>query len=548
MLTFFEKKRCVGAVLLVVILGFAMLHCMHPSADFPHQTAWMDDDAKYTDEGWWAIAATRAHLTGNWQLAGDYNPAPATPLLPLLEWITFSITGVSLIAARGLVTCIFLLDVYLGYRVVRAAGSEIGAYMCAGVLLTSSYFYCFSRIALLEPLVILLLLVALETALHLSKSRYYLKTAGFLGFLCALLMLAKPTAVFGFPALLFTALWPMRQSKKQLVQVFSVGIASYIIPISVWIVLLVQSGNWNLYSYLLSINVYPKEAHFWIAFSVAKSLYHFVQVDPLLITAGMIFPLFLLILWQRTGRTIETHGRFTVCFLLSVGFYLFVVYQDLAQARSFAVAAFFLVLMLGIGAGALVKSTGAEARMGKIFLGILAVCLAWNGFRTLHYGLHPEYSFSRAVAELTRYVDEHPNGNRILVSSSSDSIYAMSHLPGLCDAWGTEPLAGRIARYQPGWFAVWNSITPEEVEAIHTTSWMEEVGAWEAFDRPTRNRLVLIKLHPLSEAARLSHQKNSPREFYPEDKMLIPLEDRKMAQQNKAQKIRLLHTIFHHGQ
>ena len=70
-----RPRRWAYAVWLIVIGGFAVLHALHLSADFPNNTPWIFDWAKYTDEGWYGNAAVRAHLFGNWYLRGDFNPA-----------------------------------------------------------------------------------------------------------------------------------------------------------------------------------------------------------------------------------------------------------------------------------------------------------------------------------------------------------------------------------------------------------------------------------------------------------------------------------------
>jgi hypothetical protein len=84
------------------------LHAWHLRADFPNGSPWIFDWAKYTDEGWYGNAAIRAHLFGNWYVAGDFNPAVAVPVWPFLEWVLFFFTGVTVEAARGLaVACFF---------------------------------------------------------------------------------------------------------------------------------------------------------------------------------------------------------------------------------------------------------------------------------------------------------------------------------------------------------------------------------------------------------------------------------------------------------
>ena len=96
-----SSKRWLLALWLVVIAGFAVLHALNLTADFPNHSPWLSDWAKYTDEGWYGNAAIRAHLFGNWYMPGDFNPAVAVPVWQFLEWILFFFTGVTVEAARG---------------------------------------------------------------------------------------------------------------------------------------------------------------------------------------------------------------------------------------------------------------------------------------------------------------------------------------------------------------------------------------------------------------------------------------------------------------
>ena len=65
-----KLRRWGYAVWLLAIAGFALLHAWHLRADFPIGSPWVFDWAKFTDEGWYGNAAIRAHLFGNWYVAG----------------------------------------------------------------------------------------------------------------------------------------------------------------------------------------------------------------------------------------------------------------------------------------------------------------------------------------------------------------------------------------------------------------------------------------------------------------------------------------------
>ncbi len=73
------------------------------------------DWAKYTDEGWYGDGAIRHFQRGHWYVPGDFNPAAALPVWPLLEASLFRFTGVSLTAARALTLAIFGLILLASY-------------------------------------------------------------------------------------------------------------------------------------------------------------------------------------------------------------------------------------------------------------------------------------------------------------------------------------------------------------------------------------------------------------------------------------------------
>ena len=86
----------------------------------------------------------------------------------------------------------------------------------------------------------------------------------------------------------------------------------------------------------------------------------------------------------------------------------------------------------------------------------------------------------------------------------------MTHLPSICDDFGTMKLPDKLARYQPGWWATWNDIDPRILEALHVHYSLEQVASFHALDDPDRNVLVLFKLHPLSQDRKLDPTLRQP--------------------------------------
>ena len=184
------------AVWIAAIACFALLHAWHLRADFPNGSPWISDWAKYTDEGWYGNAAIRGHLFGNWYVAGDFNPAVAVPVWPFLEWLLFFLTGVTVEAARGLAVACFFLNLVLSYLLLRGSGSA-GPDQASGarsrgprwmallgvtLLATSPFLYCFSRLAILEPLETTLILAAMNLAVRLGNLRRPLRASAWIGF------------------------------------------------------------------------------------------------------------------------------------------------------------------------------------------------------------------------------------------------------------------------------------------------------------------------------------------------------------------------------
>src|SRR5271170_2634298 len=114
----FRNLQAAEALLLLFASIFLILHALHLNADFPNHSPWMDW-AKYTDEGWYGDGAIRHFQRGHWYVPGDFNPAAALPVWPLLEGTLFRFTGVSLVAARALTVAIFGLILAASYLLLR---------------------------------------------------------------------------------------------------------------------------------------------------------------------------------------------------------------------------------------------------------------------------------------------------------------------------------------------------------------------------------------------------------------------------------------------
>jgi Dolichyl-phosphate-mannose-protein mannosyltransferase len=522
------------AVWLGIIVGFAMLHAVNLRADFPNHSPWSMDWAKYTDEGWYGDAAIRAHLFGSWYMPGDFNPAVVVPVWPFLEWVLFFLTGVRPEAARALAVAIFFVNLLLSYLLLRTSGSRSMALLALTLLVTNPFLYCFSRLAILEPLLTAFLLAALNVAARLKRVRYPVVAAGCVGLLLALAVMSKTTAIFLLPAVAWAMIVPLWTTPKRAVACALTAVGVLVAAGGLWMALIVRLGLLADFKYYFFVNSYRRPTElYWPLVSLWWSFHGVMWVDKILaplsgliVLAALIFPT---MAWARGLLRDPVFGTSVLAIL---GCILFMTYQNHPQPRYFAVVAFFCCFLVAMGAEAWARPALGDAASGRfslrspggliMVLAILAGCL--GGARTLRYASHSEYTFINAADQLAGYINMHPNGNRLLVSVSGDEITLLTRLSALCDDFGTMDLPEKLAAYKPGWYATWNDFDPDTLEDLHTRFSLEQVAEFPAFDDPDRNVLVLFKLHPLPGGQVRDPQKQDLKNPLPDDSIGIPME------------------------
>lgn len=499
------------------ILIFAALHFVHLNADFPNYSRWMDW-SKYTDEGWYGNAAIQYHLTGSWFVDGDFNTAAALPVWPFLEWLLFFFTGVSITAARALAVSFFAANLTLSYLLLRSQHNRWIAMLGVTLLATSSYLYCFSRLAILEPLLICLTLTNLNLAVRLPRLSRPALVSVLIGLLFTLMVLTKTTAVFLVPALAWAFWYPQRRDFKSFVRNAAIAAAATAISWGSYFFLLVRPHYLKDYKYLFFVNVYQKPTSIfgWLA-AYYYSFHGGLWCDRILIPLAGILVLLVLVLCRSMLR-----NPVFISSLLAIGGYVFFVgYHNNMQPRYYAVLCYFAFFVIVQSVAALVQT---KKILGYAALLPILVAVGMNATELVSYVRHPEYTWVTAAKKLTRYIDQHPNGNRLLLSISGNEIEMISHLPTICDDFGTLDLPSRIRKFKPGWYAAWNDLDPGTLEDLHTQYSLEQVAVFPAFDDEERNKLVLFKLHPLPGGMTLDPGERDLTEPLPWDRFSVPIE------------------------
>jgi hypothetical protein len=488
-----KLKKALPIFWMMAIAAMAALHFLHLRADFPNYTRW-HDWAKFTDEGWYGNAAIQHYIRGSWYLPNDFNPAPSVPVWPALEGILFHFTGVSVLAARLLAVFFFAANLVLSYTFLRTQEKRWVALLGTSLLAASSFLYCFSRLAILEPLLTSLALIALLLAARIgtaaTPARRTLLSV-LLGLLCCVMILTKTTALFLLPSVVYSLWYPQRKAIPDFARTFFVTLASGASLWFAYFLLLVRPQYFKDYRYFFHINIYPPPTALAAKIGVyLRAIRGLLLIDPTLV----LLALAVVLLSLAFARSLWRNPVFVSSLIAVASYTLFIGFHNNPQPRYYAVVAFFMVFAATFATAALLRSHRA---LGSIALAVFIVSIAVNAHQTIAFARHPTYTWVTAARDLTDYIDAHPNGNRLLIATSGSDISLITGLPTMCDEFGVGDLPTRLRINQPGYFAAWNDLDPVVLRGLHTRYWIEQVAAWPAFDDPDRNLLVLFKLHPL---------------------------------------------------
>jgi 4-amino-4-deoxy-L-arabinose transferase-like glycosyltransferase len=517
--------RAVEAVLLLAATLFLALHALHLNADFPNHSPWMDW-AKYTDEGWYGDAAIRHFQRGQWNVPGDFNPAAALPIWPLFEAALFRFTGVNLVAARALTVGIFGLILLSSYLLLRrwhnlTAPAEKNRSLAPAIavllLAVSPFCFVFTRLAILEPLLILFTLLALLAASYAEPQQQGTNKSSLrralpllaLGLLLPLMVLTKTTALFLLPAIAWL-LWA--RAGYSLRPFLRLSLPPAALAAALWLAyyaFLVHSHLLLDYRYLFSANAYTGIT-LATAFSVLRdTLRDGLWIGEILYPLALLAAASALFLRPRLLR----NPLIPALLLWAAGYAAFLAYHNNLQPRYYLVIAIPLTLLVPIVFETLWTRTvtPATAPLRRLAVAsiaaVLAVLTLTDARQTLHFLRTPDYTFTTAAAQIHRIVAADHTHNPLVLSISGSNLSLMTGLPSICDDFGTMDLAVRVRAYRPGWYVAWNQVDDDKMDALTPMYHLQRVAAFPAMDDPERNLLILYRLDPAAPTAPPHHHR-----------------------------------------
>ena len=477
-------ERRLHNIFLLLALVLCLLRFAYLRADFPNHSPWMIDQAKFTDEGWWANAAVRHFLIGHWEIPGDYNPAPAVPVWPVLLAVVFHFTGVSIVAARAVNVFFSMATVVLLYLLVRRYASETTAAAAALLLAASSFAFAFSRLATLDSIVNFEFCLLLWIASYANPKRIW--PSILLGILIPILLFTKTTAIVLLPAALWL-LW-MATRKRFLLSCLLAG-AVAAAGIGIYLSLILRSGYAGDYHYFFNINALADVEWDRTALLLQQLLRHGMWIDPILYPAALAV-LLLSLLWLRQ---LWRNPLFTASWIAFAGNAVYILRrQDDYAPRYFLAMLVPLILVLVL---VLQELRLRNRALASVLAATLALALVFDTAQILGFLRHRQYQFYNAAQSIKAIVHADPRAHRLLLGSSGDQLSLMTGIPSINDGYSREDLAQKLSRYQPGWYVGWNELDQDILGSLSAFR-LEKVATFRVFDHDERDSLTLYRMVP----------------------------------------------------
>jgi len=477
-----------GWGLLALFIG--CLRFLYLRADFPNFSPWSVDQAKYTDEGWWASAAIRHRLLGHWNLPGDYNPAVVLPVWPCSLDILFRFTGVSMVAARALSVATSIATLTLVALLVRRytrPGSGWAPVLAVLLLSTSPFAFVYSRLAILDTFVIFQFCLLMLIASYADENR--VAALASVAVLIPVIVLTKTTAVVLLPAVAWL-LWRAMTGTPTKIRMLAVGLVGLIAALLVraYVAFVFLRGHEIDYREFYDVNSLTP-----IDWTQTIGILEEIFVRCMWI-GRIVFPLAialvaLAILWLRT---IWRNPLFVASCLAIAGQVTFLF----ATQGSFAPRYFLPMLVPIVVLIALTMEelkTRVTTKSYDFTLVLVGIALVLNILMIRSFLAHRTFQFYDAARSVERTVRADANSNHLILGVSAADLSLITGLPSINDVYGTQSLPERIATYKPDWYLAWNGVGSVEQDALAGYR-IEKVAAYPAFDDDERDILVLYRL------------------------------------------------------
>jgi 4-amino-4-deoxy-L-arabinose transferase-like glycosyltransferase len=477
-------ERWLHWIFLLLALVLCLVRFAYLRADFPNHSPWMIDQAKFTDEGWWASAAVRHFLIGHWQVPGDYNPAAVVPVWPALITLVFQLTGVSIIAVRAVSVSFSIATVALVYFLARRYDvSRTMAALAALLLAASSFAFAFSRLATLDTIIVFEWTLLMWAASYATPGRVWPLLT--LGIGIAAMVLTKTTALVLLPAL-FWLLW--KKNPRAILGIIPLSGAS----IAIYLFIVLRSRYVDDFHYFFDINALA-DVEIGRSGSFLLQLFrNSMWIDRILYPAALAV-LLLSLVWLRQ---LWRNPLFTACWIAFLGNAIYILRrQDDYAPRYFLVMLVPVIVTLII---ALQELNIRNRNLAYLLAATLGFAMVLDTLQVFGFLAHRQYQFYAAAKSIQAVVNANPSAHRLLLGTSGDQLALMTGIPSINDGYSNQDLDKKVLVYRPSWYVGWNDLDQDILNSLSAYR-LDEVANFPVFDREDRDRLKLYRMVPLKE-------------------------------------------------
>ena len=514
-----------GVFLALLLLGVALyaLYFVHLAADYPAVLPSVDW-ARYTDEGWYGGAALHHVETGQWFTPSGFNPAVALPLWPLLLRAWFALTGPGMVAARALTVLLFGAANLLLFALVRPLTGRVLAAVAVLLALADPFCYGFDRLAITEPLVACLFLLALwvarpRVAAAARMGPSPLGSAA-VGVLLTALVLTKTTAVLLAPAVLYL-LWesarthrhdapdPKHRALTEVWHRIAADRRALVAPavaagvaFAIWLayfLLLVRPHHLPDYRHLFLVNA--GKAHGRILLSVmARAIGDGTWMGGLLWAMTLAF-LAASLRYLRELWRVPLFGSAVLALVLPVGF---IGWHTWFIPHYYLPCVAPMLMVIALGSHALARRAHAPAAPRRIrvahtvaMLGVEAA-FALMLLQTLSTALHPQYTWRSAAEDMARRMRLGTPKGQVprLLAGSADDIALFTGVRGVNPEWPIGGLPALVAQEQPGWYGGYLPWDAKRIAAMQQMLPLQEAARYTIEPDPDHRVFVLYRVLP----------------------------------------------------
>jgi 4-amino-4-deoxy-L-arabinose transferase-like glycosyltransferase len=477
-------ERWLHWIFLLLALVLCLVRFAYLRADFPNHSPWMIDQAKFTDEGWWASAAVRHFLIGHWQVPGDYNPAAVVPVWPALITLVFQLTGVSIIAVRAVSVSFSIATVALVYFLARRYDvSRTMAALAALLLAASSFAFAFGRLATLDTIIVFEWTLLMWAASYATPGRVWPLLT--LGIGIAAMVLTKTTALVLLPAL-FWLLW--KKNPRAILGIIPLSGAS----IAIYLFIVLRSRYVDDFHYFFDINALA-DVEIGRSGSFLLQLFrNSMWIDRILYPAALAV-LLLSLVWLRQ---LWRNPLFTACWIAFLGNAIYILRrQDDYAPRYFLVMLVPVIVTLII---ALQELNIRNRNLAYLLAATLGFAMVLDTLQVFGFLAHRQYQFYAAAKSIQAVVNANPSAHRLLLGTSGDQLALMTGIPSINDGYSNQDLDKKVLVYRPSWYVGWNDLDQDILNSLSAYR-LDEVANFPVFDREDRDRLKLYRMVPLKE-------------------------------------------------